>query len=312
MPLVTVLLLALAIGGWCTRDALRGAGRGLVLLGVAGLVLGAAGALPGTRELLEFVVRTVPGGGLLRDGQKWIAWEALPLAVGAGLGARWLAERIRVTGGRGAAAMVAGAAVALPLIAVPDLGWGVGGRLHPVAYPADWQRVRTALAADGHPGDVLVLPFGSYRAFDWNADRPQLDPATRWLGRPTLTDDSLVVGGETVAGEDVRARRAGAAAGDPAALADLGVGWVLVEHGSPGPAVPSAVSGLPLALHGRDLDLYRVPNARPGPEPSPGRVTAVLLAHACALVTVGVALLWITTGASTVALRRPLRKRIPE
>jgi hypothetical protein len=308
-----VLLLALAALGRLSVRPLRGPGRGLLLLGVVGLVLALAGTLPGTRDVLELLVRTVPGAGLLRDGQKWVAWWALPLALGAGLGARRLAGRAAEAGGRGAAVLAAGAAVALPLVAVPDLAWGVGGRLQPVDHPADWQRVREALAADPHPGDVLVLPFGTYRAFDWNDDRPQLDPAARWLTRPTLADDALVVDGQTVAGEDARARQAGAAADDPRALADLGVGWVLVEHGTPGPVVPDAVSALPPVVQGPDLALYRVPDARPGPEPSPGRVTAVVLVHAWALVAVVGAVLWIMGTASTVALRRrPLRKRVPE
>jgi hypothetical protein len=185
----------------------------------------------------------------------------------------------------------------------------VGGRLQPVAYPADWQRVRDVLAEDDGPGDVLVLPFGAYRAFAWNDDRPQLDPAPRWLPRPTVVDDELVVDGRSVAGEDARAAEVARAVGDPAALARQGIGWVLVEHGTPGRAVPTSIASLPLALDGEDLDLHRVPGARSGPEPSPGRVTAVTLAHACALGVVLGAVLWIMRGASTVTLRRgPLRK----
>jgi hypothetical protein len=191
--------------------------------------------------------------------------------------------------------------------------WGVGGRLQAVEYPPDWQRVRDTLADDGHPGDVLVLPFGAYRAFDWNADRPQLDPAARWLPRPTVTDDDLVVDGAAVEGEDARARAVAAVTDDPAALAELGVGWVLVERDTPGRPVPAAVAALPLVVDGADLDLYRVPDARWGPQPSPGRVTAVVVVHACGLGIVTGAVLWITTLPSSVTLRRrPPRKRVPE
>jgi hypothetical protein len=309
VPVLTLLLVALAVLGWLTRDAARGAGRGLIVLGAVGVVLACAGAVPGVVDVLEGVVRAVPGAGLLRDGQKWAAWEALPLAVGAGLGARRLTDAVRARGRAALALPLAGAVMLLPLLAVPDLVWGVGGRLQPVAYPADWQRVRAVLGEDDGPGDVLVLPFGAYRAFAWNGDRPQLDPAARWLPRPVVADDALVVGGRTVAGEDDRAREVGAVAGNPAALAELGVGWILVERGTPGPAVPAAVAALPLVVGGVDLDLYRVPGARAAPEPSPGRVTAVLVAHAWALGTIGGAGLWATTLPSTVTLRRrPSRK----
>jgi hypothetical protein len=314
LPLVTLSLLALAVVGWSRGAALRGPGLRLVLLGAFGLVLAVGGTVPGLREILEAVVRSVPGGGLLRDGQKWVAWWALPLALGAGLGARRLADAVRTRADLpGAAGLVAAAAVLLPIIAVPDLAWGVGGRLQAVEYPADWQRVRDTLAEDPGPGDVLVLPFGAYRAFGWNADRPQLDPAARWLTRPTVTDDELVVGGRAVAGEDTRARTVAAVADDPAALADLGVGWVLVERGTPGRPVPGEVQALPLVVDGADLDLYRVPGARPGPSPSPGRVTSVVLVHAWALGTIVGAVLSSAKLPSTVTLRRSSpRKRVPE
>jgi hypothetical protein len=313
LPVLTLLVLALAVVGWSDRRLLRGPGRALVLLGLLGLALALAGAVPGVRDLLEVAVRAVPGAGLLRDGQKWVAWWALPLAVGAGLGARRLAERTRAgSGGVAGARLVGAAAVLLPLVALPDLVWGVGGRLEPVAYPVDWREVRQALADESGGGDVLVLPFGNYRSFDWNADRPQLDPAARWLSRPVVADDDLVVDGRTVAGEDARAREVAAVADDPSELAELGVGWVLVERGSPGPPVPAEVTSLPLVVDGSDLDLYRVPDARPAPSPSPVRVTAVLLVHAWALGTIVGAVLWATRLPSTVTLRRrPRKKEVP-
>jgi hypothetical protein len=312
MPVTTLLLLGLAAVGWSAREVLRGPGRRLVVLGAVGLLLAVAATLPGTALLLEFAVREVPGAGLLRDAQKWVAWEALPLAVGAGLGARRLAREVRLRGLPGLGAAVAGTALLLPVIAVPDLVWGVGGRLEPVRYPAEWAQVRGALAEETGDGDVLVLPFGAYRAFDWNDSRPQLDPAQRWLPRPVVADDELVVGRTVVAGEDHRARRVARAAGDPEQLAALGVGWVLVERDTPGRGVPAAVTSLPLVVDGTRLDLYRVPGAAPGAQPSTVRVTAVVFAHACALVTVVGAGLWITTLPSTVTLRRRSpRKRVP-
>ena len=93
--------------------------------------------------------------------------------VGAAARAR---RRARVPGScprapeRGSArccgAVVAGAALLLPVAALPDLAWGVGrlaadGRL-PGRLAAGAGR---AGRATGIPGDVLVLPFGTYRAF---------------------------------------------------------------------------------------------------------------------------------------------------
>ncbi|WP_236830173.1 hypothetical protein [Blastococcus sp. KM273128] len=309
-PLLTALLVAVAVAGWARREVLTHPARGLLGLAAGGLLLAAAGTLPVLDSLLAQAVAQLPGAGLLRDGHKWTAWWALVLAVGAGLGTRRLVGAVRSRGGAAAAAATAGVLVVLPLVALPDLAWGVGGRLQPVAYPADWQRVRDALDGAEGTGDVLVLPFGAYRAFGWNDGRPQLDPAPRWLPLPAVTDDALVVGGRAVAGEDRRARAVAAAAGDPRALAALGVGWVLVERGTPGRAVPAAVGSLPVVVDGADLRLHRVPGARPAPGPSPVRVTAVVAAHGVALgVCVG-AVLWIFAAASTVTgRRRLLRKR---
>jgi hypothetical protein len=312
VPGVTLAVVALAAYGWVAGGMHRSPLRRLPALGVAGVLLAVAGAVPGPAGVLEFLVREVPGAGLLRDGQKWAAWWALPLALGAGLGARHLSQRVGARFGAAVGALVAGGALLLPVAALPDLVWGVGGHLRAVHYPADWQRVRNALARDGHPGDVLVLPFGNYRAFSWNGSRPSLDPAPRWLSRPTVTDDTLVVSGRVVAGEDLRARQVGRDAADPRRLAAEGVGWILVEEDTPGPSVPPVVRSLPVALSGSSLTLYRVPGAVAGPAPAPERVTAVVLAHACALGTVAGAALWIAWWASTVTLRRrPLRKRVP-
>ncbi|MGY2003498.1 hypothetical protein [Blastococcus sp. SYSU DS1024] len=312
VPLLTLVLVAVAAVGWTAPGVLTRPARRLLLLAAGGVVLACAGAVPGLADVLEWLVQAVPGAGLLRDGQKWAAWWALALAVGAGLGARRLGAAVAARSpSPGLGGIAVAAVLVLPLVALPDLAWGVGGRLQPVSYPADWERVRQRLSAEDATGDVLVLPFGTYRSFGWNADRPLLDPAPRWLPRPTVTDDELVVGGRPVAGEDQRARAAAAAADDPRALADLGIGWVLVERGTPGRVVPDAVDRLPLAVDGADLRLHRVPGARPAPAPSPVRVTAVGAAHALALgVCVG-AVLWIMARASSVSpRRRPPRKRV--
>jgi hypothetical protein len=266
--------------------------------------------VPGLREVLEVVVASVPGGGLLRDGQKWAAWTALVLALGAGLGVRRLTAVASGAVDRRAARAVAVLALLLPVSAVPDLAWGVGGRLQPVDPPADWAAVRAVLQDAGTPGDVLVLPFTPIRSFAWNADRPQLDPAPRWLPRTAVVDDTLTVGGDPVAGEDARAAEVGARSGDPAALADAGVGWVLVEHGTPGPPVPAGVTGLPRVVAGEWLDLYRVPGAVEPPTAGPLRTAAVVGAHLLAGVVLAGAGLWVAMGVATVPLRRrPRGKR---
>src|SRR5207244_1914371 len=112
------------------------------------------------------------------------------------------AGHLRTAAARGA--LLAAAAV-FPVAIMPDLAWAGWGRLATVDYPADWLRVRVILAADQRPGDVLALPLGAFRRFDWNGRRTQLDPAPRLLPRATVIDDTLLVGGRPVAGDDPRA-----------------------------------------------------------------------------------------------------------
>jgi hypothetical protein len=236
-------------------------------LAVGGLVLALAGTvLPAT------AMRWV-GFGLLRDGQKWVAWWALLVALGAGLAVERLSRKAVV-------------AAVLPVALLPDLAWGGAGRLEPVEYPHDWTVVRETLSRDRHPGDVLVLPLSTYRRFSWNDDRTQLDPAPRALPRTTVTDDTLPVDGVVVRGEDARVDEVKSALAAAQPLGPLGIGWVLVEHGTPGPAVDTR--GLSLVYVGRWLSLYEVPNPAKvdnGPPAAP-----VFAAIAFALTVIAVAL----------------------
>ena len=267
---LTVLAVVAAAAGWRPlRERWGGAAPGLLVAAVLGVLLACAGTYaPGA---LGWVVAHVPGGGLLRDGQRFVAPWAVLLAVAAPLGAERLTRR---ASDRAVRRAVVGVAVALPLLVMPDLAWGAAGRLVPVAYPGDWDRVRLLLSADGRggpsgDGDVAVLPWQAFRRFGWNGDRTVLDPAPRYLTRVTVVSRDLVVGTAIVPGDDPRSTAVGAAlaTGHPATatLPQLGIGWLLVERGTPGPVDPGLLVGAALAYDGPDLRLYRL-----GPADGPG------------------------------------------
>ena len=159
------------------------------------------------------------------------------------------------------------AAAVLPVAVLPDLAFGGAGRLRPVHYPADWDRVAAQVAAD--PGEVLSLPFSEYLAYRWNGGRTVIDPAPRYLAADVLTDDTLRVGGVPIRGENPRAAevRGLLAAGAP--VSGTGVRWVLVQHEAGGTVPDSALSGLQRVYSGRYLDLYANPAAAPGRPPRP-------------------------------------------
>src|SRR5204862_2172204 len=55
---------------------------GLLLAGGVGLLAAGALGIPGLRSVYRWVVLNVPGGGLLRDSQRYLAPLALAYAVG--------------------------------------------------------------------------------------------------------------------------------------------------------------------------------------------------------------------------------------
>src|SRR6266508_565565 len=245
LPIFTLLIVGVAI--WGLRELHRHWGS-WALTGLAGigLVLALAGSLPGLASALQWAVAHVPAAGLLRDGQKWAAWWALALALGFALGAESLA---RLTGDRLSGERLAGSRLARGAIVV---------------------------------GAVLTVPLSAYRRFSWNADRTQYDPALRYLPRTVVVADSLKVGPTLVRGEDPRAAAVTAAANQGKPLGPYGIGWVLLERGTPGPAID--VGRLHPVYQGKWLTLYRVPgHVTPGAGWPPA-TPRVLLADATAVL----------------------------
>lgn len=279
--IVAALVLSLVVFGLVrlARSGRSGV-RPLVALWGIGFVVALAGAVAPT--LVTSIVDVVPGAGLVRDGSRWVVLMAPATAMGFASAVAWLAERSATTAVGWLVALL------LPIAMVPDLGWGLGGRLQAVQYPAGWDRVASVLADQDGPGDVVSLPFSAFRAPPWNDDRPVLDPAGRYFDRVTLTDDSLRVGRSSIAGEDPRAAQVALAveAGDWPYLAADGVGFIVLDTSAPGPdSVVRRVSALPLLAHEADLWLFQVPGAAEVPADR-GRTIPVMAAWCVAGATV--------------------------
>ncbi|BBX67178.1 hypothetical protein [Mycolicibacterium psychrotolerans] len=260
----------------------RRAGVPLLVLGVAAVTVPALMATGPGLAAVEAVIEAIPGLGVVRDGQKWVAL-AMPGYALAGAAAV-VALRPRVP-----AVAIAVVCCAAVIATLPDLAWGVGGKVRPVRYPPAWWEAAAVIDAD--PAPVAVLPVDSMRHFGWAGPAPVLDPLPRWLRAEVLTTGDLSIGGRTVPGEGARARdvqemlRAGA---DRDRLAAAGVGWVVVE-GSGANLV------LPVAFRSAELTVYRVG----GQSPSSPHRAVVLAAHG-----VWLAQLIIGLGAMTLRRRR--------
>jgi hypothetical protein len=253
---IWLLVVAVAVVAHVRGERIRRLG----IAAVTGLVLASLGVVaPG---VLRGAIGLWPGFALLRDGQQFVAPLAVLVAAGTGMAVARLPDWVAP-------------ALLLPLLLLPGLAWGAGGRLRAVHYPADWARARTVVAAD--PGDVLVLPWEAYRGYPWNGGRRVLDPLPRFLPGRVIINDGVrvaVPGGRAIdlAAEDPRAReldrlvRSGAPL--TAALAAHGVRYVAIDAG----AADGRLAGAERLVTGPDLALYRLPGAVQAHEAHPAQL----------------------------------------
>lgn len=244
----------------------------LALAAVSVLAPAALATGPGL-HLLRAVVDAAPGFGVLRDGQKWVAL-AMPGYTLAGAGAvvalrRWL--RPAVT------ALVCCLAL---ILALPDLAWGVWGKVSPVRYPPGWSAVAAVINAD--PRTVAVLPAGTMRRFSWSGAAPVLDPLPRWIRTDVLSTGDLAISGIVVPGEGNHARAVEnllLTGPDPASLARAGVGWLVVESDSNGDvgAAARTLDALTPVYRDDEFALYRIGGDTAGVPAA--RRTATVVAH---------------------------------
>nr|WP_232541953.1 hypothetical protein [Nocardia bovistercoris] len=213
-----------------------------------------------------------------------------PTSAGLGSTARESSSTARV--------LVPLLAIAFLILPLFDLAGGVGGAMRPVHYPIGWQRVAERI--DG-PGDVAVLPGGMFRKFPYSGKVAVLDPAPRMLPNDVLQTGRLPVRGMTVEGEGARATEVEntlLGGGSARRLAELEVGWVLVERSTPGPIGESArtLVGLESVYEDPHFALYRVSDPKVTP-PRDAYRTIAILAH----------LLWVTmlVGGLLAAASRP-------
>ncbi|MDT5128548.1 MAG: hypothetical protein QOH54_4192 [Mycobacterium sp.] len=245
----TVVLLAVVAVGLPTAMR-RPTAVPLLALAAVAVVLPALMATGPGLAFVESTVRTLPGLGVVRDAQKWVAL-AMPGYAVAGAAAVVTLHRLP--------AVATAVACCLALLAVlPDLAWGVGGKVVSVRYPPGWAATAALINADPRP--VAVLPPDSMRDFAWAGRAPVLDPLPRWVSADVLATGDLLIGGRTVPGEGERARevqRLLTSGADAAEVARAGIGWVVVESAGSTPLA------LPVAYRDDDLTLYRVGGEHP-------------------------------------------------
>ncbi len=261
-----VVLLAVA-GLWLARRKPVLPVPAAVVLSLLPLSLACLSAFEPTRPLLEWVVLHVPGGGLLRDSQKLVMPWVLVAATGFASLLAQLQGRLARFGGH--ARWWLATTALLPVLALPSSAAGLSGFLTTSDYPEEWTQVRGVMEGEGIDDDdrVLVLPFSTYRRFDWTP-RTILDPAPRFFPGSMVTEDALAVESGTVGGESAlsaRVRSVDDAEELAETLARAQVGWVLVHETSEEVLLPAGAQPVQV---GERLSLYRLPGVSDASSPS--------------------------------------------
>lgn len=287
LAVLALVLVAIVLVVGAPRLLRRPAGPALVAAGMIGLLLAAASGIPLVAAGVRFVVLHVPGGGVLRDSQKFLAAWVLLVALCAGCAAERAVRRLRGLSRAGGAALAVLLALT-PVALLPSLAWGAAGRLRPVTFPQDWALARAAMDDDPVAGAVVVLPWGPYRRFAWNGYRVGLDPVQRITDREVIMDDDLPLRGRIVAGEDPRARDVARLLrdGEPleARLAALGVRFVVVHAAAVGAeSALTRVRGARCVRCEGDLRVF-VLEPRPTPPSTGAPAAAVAVSGLLALV----------------------------
>ncbi|MDE9365985.1 hypothetical protein PZ938_10255 [Luteipulveratus sp. YIM 133132] len=281
--------------GWRRHPATGG----LAVAGVIGLLTAGLSSVVGGKDLVTWIVTSVPGGGLMRDSQKFVALWVILLAVCVGtLTEIARAAMSRRQAGRAGSALLALALAAWPVATLPSMAWGATGRWDAAQYPAS--QLDLAARIDRLPaGSVAVFPWTLYRRYAWNDDIVLLDPWQRLISREVVVNDDLPLSSRTVRGESSESRQIGdALAGGTdvtSVLRRVGVRYVLVlTDQPPAPGVPD-VSRLDQIVQAQDVALYDLGAGGVAPVAAPGGYRyAGLAAGGTALVVVAIA--WVVAG----------------
>lgn len=283
---------------WGRGDLVR-----LAALAAAGVAVALLSANPWGSAAMRWLVVEVPGAGLLRDAQKFLAPAGILAAAAVGAVTEALLERVR----RHGVEVVLSAALpllALPILLLPDATSRTWTTVRPATFPDGLEQASAVLAASNDETAVVTLPWRSYRHFSWGNGEVSSDPATRWFDRTVLTSADLAVAERVVRGESRRTTELGRALerSRPAdVLPEYGVGWVLVYRDDPD-AGALDLKGLNLIVDDPDVRLYRVSGPEIETREQPlSRVVPVMLGDLAALV--------VLAGGALSRIGRPTRTR---
>jgi hypothetical protein len=197
-------------------------------------VLGMGPSFRLTEPIARFMFENVPGYGIFREPQKWIAVLALGYAVFAAVGFQMAADGLRRM--HRAAPNLVAAAVVLPLAATSTMLWAFGGRVSLTHFPEGWARVER-ITSDSD-GSILAMPWNQYQPMALTGGRFVANPLPNYFSADVKVsgDPRLFVRDETPPADprdgyvDALIRNSGEMERMGALLAPMGVEWVALVH----------------------------------------------------------------------------------
>lgn len=219
---IGVLLCALMVmGAWGAREIIRRHSGVLVVAALAIVVPFLLSTSAGV-SVMGLLMDSVPGAGLLRDSQKFVALAVpgmtLLLARAVQVIAGWL------NSGRWLVSSATGILIVLTVPALPaEMSPLKAQRLAP-----EWTQIVNAVSQPTH-SSTLLLPPGNYRVQD---GRPVVDPALKLLPGNPIDPGFLIVDDKLVDGDPTAIALLQDTMNGQDHLAENSVGWVLVDRDS--------------------------------------------------------------------------------
>lgn len=269
---IGVLLCALmVIGAWGAREIIQRHAGVLVVAALAIVVPFLLSTSSGV-SVMGLLMDNVPGAGLLRDSQKFVA-VAIPgmtllLARAVQMIAGWLGSGRKSSAGPVSSSLVsswlvsavAGILIVLTVPALPaEISPLKAQRLAP-----EWTQIVNAVSQPTH-SSILLLPPGNYRVQD---GLPVVDPALKMLPGNPIDPGFLIVDGKLVDGDPSAIALLQDTMNGEDHLAENSVGWVLVDRdsiadGSDTSAMDQLLRQHQLMVKSDRYELYYIADAPP-------------------------------------------------
>lgn len=255
---IGVLLCALMVmGAWGAREIIRRHSGVLVVAALAIVVPFLLSTSAGV-SVMGLLMDSVPGAGLLRDSQKFVALAVpgmtLLLARAVQVIAGWL------NSGRWLVSSATGILIVLTVPALPaEMSPLKAQRLAP-----EWTQIVNAVSQPTH-SSTLLLPPGNYRVQD---GRPVVDPALKLLPGNPIDPGFLIVDDKLVDGDPTAIALLQDTMNGQDHLAENSVGWVLVDRDSIANGTDTSAMDQLLAQHqvvvkSDRYELYHIADATP-------------------------------------------------